>query len=194
MSYLGLTPSEYSTGNTRRLGGIYPGRQCPRRAYPHRGRLGLSLQRQGEPSDATTSRDPPPSDPRHRLEGPGAPLQALPQARGQGEASQRRGRGDRTRARGVHVGHRPASAPCGSSRHGSVRKGGARGRTPCGPGVNVRKKRGPCGQAAGQGPSCPPLAHTHSPLAHTAPGKGRCVPIHPLQQSFDKTTQDPMWR
>jgi transposase len=55
MSYLGLTPSSTRPGNTRRLGGTT--------------RPAMPTQRQGEPSDATASRDPPPSDPRYRLEG-----------------------------------------------------------------------------------------------------------------------------
>jgi Transposase IS116/IS110/IS902 family len=120
MSYLGLTPSEYSSGNTRRLGGITKtGNAHARRtliegawAYRYNAKVSRGIQQRQE---------------------------TLPQAirdiawKAQVRLCKRyrrlvakgkRGRGDRPRARGLHVGHRPASAPCGSSCHGQVTKGG----------------------------------------------------------------------
>ena len=43
MGYLGLVPSEHSSGETTTAGAHHPHRQRPRAAHPRRGGLGLSL-------------------------------------------------------------------------------------------------------------------------------------------------------
>ena len=53
MSYLGLTPSEYSSGERRRQGAHHQGRQHPCPPGPGRRRLGLSLSRQSQSPSAT---------------------------------------------------------------------------------------------------------------------------------------------
>ena len=76
MSYLGLTPSEYSSGERRRQGGIQ-GREQPRPARAGGRRVGLSVSGEGEPKSATPAGEAPGRGPSHRLEGPGAPGQAV---------------------------------------------------------------------------------------------------------------------
>jgi Transposase IS116/IS110/IS902 family len=130
MSYLGLTPSEYSSGERRRLGGITKGGQRPRAPGPHRGGQGVSAPRQGLGGDPS----PPTGSTRghsgHRLASSGPPVWALPPAAGAGQASQYGGRRHRARTGGVHVGDREgAAAPRVAGRshrreHGTSARGG----------------------------------------------------------------------
>ena len=52
MSYLGLTPSEYSSGERRRQGGITKAGQQPRAARAGGRRVGLSVSGEGQPASA----------------------------------------------------------------------------------------------------------------------------------------------
>jgi hypothetical protein len=49
MSYLGLVPSEHSSGGTRRQGGITKGRQWCRTAHADRGGIELSISSPYQP-------------------------------------------------------------------------------------------------------------------------------------------------
>jgi transposase len=78
MAYLGLVPSERSSGTSVRRGGITQGRQCPGPTRPDRGCLDLPHAGEGQPQTARSARAPAPGDPRPRLEGPAPTLPALP--------------------------------------------------------------------------------------------------------------------
>ena len=110
MAYLGLVPSEHSSGGTRRQGGITKaGNGAARRmlieaAWSYRFPARISreqLLRQEESGQA---------DPRHRLEGPGTTVPAVSQARPGGKAADRGHRRDRARAGGLRLGDRQTGA------------------------------------------------------------------------------------
>ena len=71
MKFLGLIPSEYSSGEQRRQGSITKAGQHPCPTSPGRRRLGLSLSRQGQSTSATATRNTAQNDPGHQLESPG---------------------------------------------------------------------------------------------------------------------------
>ena len=109
MSYLGLTPSEYSSGERRRLGGITKaGNGHARRvlieaakAYRHRAKVSEAIS---PPTGSARGH------PGHRLARPGPPVWALPPAAGAGQASQYDSRRHRARTGRVHVGDRESAA------------------------------------------------------------------------------------
>ncbi len=189
MSYLGLTPSEYSSGSTRRLGGItQTGNAHARRtliegawAYRYNAKVSRHIQQRQEAlpqaiRDIAWKAQVRLCKRYRRLLWPKARTRTSWSWRSQ--ASSRR------------FGPLPGTCLLRPimPRQGEEKRH-ARGRTPCGPGVNDRKRS--MWTSRGQGPSCPPLAHPHSPRVHTALGRQRCVPDRSLQQSFDKTNQDP---
>ena len=107
MAYLGLVPSEHSSGSTVRRGGITKaGNALARRVliegawtYRMQARVSRKLHDRIEQSAA--------GDPRHRLEGAAAPVRAL-SAPGRGRQAQGRGdHGDRARDGRLHLGDRP---------------------------------------------------------------------------------------
>jgi hypothetical protein len=112
MSYLGLTPTEYSSGNQQHRGHITKGRQHPR--APAADRSGLELS---APPPPIRPRRPPrrprrARDRRPRLAGPDPPVRPPPRADRQRETLDRRGHRGRSRARRVHLGsHGPGPAP-----------------------------------------------------------------------------------
>jgi transposase len=104
MAYLGLVPSEHSSGSTRRQGGISGA------AHVDRGGMELPI------SSTYWSRSPSApgkveqANPRHSLEGPGATLPSISQARPCGEIEDRDHRRDCARAFGLRLGDREADA------------------------------------------------------------------------------------
>ena len=110
MAYLGLVPSEHSSGGTRRQGGITKaGNGAARRmlieaAWSYRFPARISreqLLRQEESGQA---------NPRYRVEGPGTTVPSISQARPGGEAADRGHRRDRARAGGLRLGNRQTGA------------------------------------------------------------------------------------
>ena len=110
MAYLGLVPSEHSSGGTRRQGGITKaGNGAARRmlieaAWSYRFPARISreqLLRQEGSGQA---------DPRHRMEGTGTAVSAVSQARPGREAADRGHRRDRARTGGLRLGDRQTGA------------------------------------------------------------------------------------
>jgi len=110
MSYVGLHPSEHSSGNARRQGGIGQDRKrsCP--ASVGGRSVGLPLSTQGLPTDPSSSGIVAPGDPRYRLESTAEVVQAFPKTRGSRQAPQCGSYRDRSGAGGVYVGHRPTGS------------------------------------------------------------------------------------
>ena len=78
MAYLGLVPSEHSSGSTRRHGGITKAGNGA--ADVDRGRLELSVPSADQPRAVAASGEPGQADPRHRVEGAGTAVPAVSQA------------------------------------------------------------------------------------------------------------------
>jgi transposase len=93
MSYLGLTPSEYSSGERRRQGGHHEDRQHPCPTRPGRRGLGVSLPRQSQSPLAAPAGKAPEAPPRHQLEGASAAVQTLSTPDGPRQTRQPGGRG-----------------------------------------------------------------------------------------------------
>jgi transposase len=74
MQFLGLVPSEYSTGERRQQGAITNAGPHPCPPRPRRGRLGLPVSGQSQPASATATGKTAQSDPGHQLEGPSPAL------------------------------------------------------------------------------------------------------------------------
>ena len=124
MSYLGLTPSEYSSGERRRQGGITKaGNTHARRAQG----VGLSLSGEGQPASPASSGETSGRDPSHQLEGAGAPVQTVSTTERTWEARQSSRGGDCARDGRVRLGdrsHRPPDAVTA----GNIGQRGVRGR------------------------------------------------------------------
>ena len=113
MAYLGLVPSEHSSGASVKRGGLTKaGNGAARRLlieaawcyrFPARVSRELLLRQEEQPK----------ADPRDRLEGAAAAVRALSQARPHRQAGQCRHRRDRPRTRGLCLGHRPAGVHAG---------------------------------------------------------------------------------
>ena len=105
MNYLGLTPSEYSSGARRQQGSMTKTGQYPCASCPGRRRLGLPVSGQSQSAPATAPGKAPHSDPGHQLEGPGPALQTVSPADGQRQKCQS-GRGRHCPGiECLHVGH-----------------------------------------------------------------------------------------
>ena len=74
MKYLGLIPSEYSSGERRRQGSITQSWQHPCPTRLGRRGLGVSLSGEGQPPPATAARKATSSHPGHQLESPSQAL------------------------------------------------------------------------------------------------------------------------
>jgi hypothetical protein len=75
MAYLGLTPSEYSSGDHRRPRWHHQGREQPRPPRPGGRGVGLSVPGKGEPASATCQRPPHTEPPGSgKLSHPGSPI------------------------------------------------------------------------------------------------------------------------
>jgi transposase len=77
MSYLGLTPSEYSSGGQRRQGGITKAGNGPARRALVEGRLGVPVSGEGQPASAAARGEGPGRRPSDRLEGASPVVQAV---------------------------------------------------------------------------------------------------------------------
>jgi transposase len=107
MAYLGLVPSEHSSGASVKRGGINS-RQRRRPPAVDRGGMELPFPGPAQPRVAVALRAPAQADPRHRLEGASAVVRALSPACPHRQAGQHRHHRDRPRTRWLRVGHRPA--------------------------------------------------------------------------------------
>ena len=103
-AFVGLIPSEYSSGPARRQGGITKAGNGRARRALIEGGVGVSASGQGLAAYSDADRRTAEADSRSRLEGAGPALQALSTARRARQASERRRDGDRARAHRVHVG------------------------------------------------------------------------------------------
>ena len=81
MAYLGLVPSEHSSGASIKRGGITKAGNRRRPPAADRGGLELPFPGPGQPRVAAAPGAPAQADPRHRLEGAAAVVRALSQAR-----------------------------------------------------------------------------------------------------------------
>jgi transposase len=110
MNYLGLTPSEYSSGARRQQGSITKtGNTHARRALIE-GAWGIPVSGQGQSSPPTATGKAPSSDPGHQLESAGPALQTLSPADGQRQKCQSGRRRHCPRIECLHVGHCQAGA------------------------------------------------------------------------------------
>jgi len=105
MSYLGLVPSEYSSGEHRRQGSITKNRKCPCTAVTHRSRVGVYQRSQGQSDYSEQTTESSSAHHRHCLESPTPFVQKVP-----ADVSARKERQDcghccRQRNGGLHVGH-----------------------------------------------------------------------------------------
>ncbi|ASY60908.1 Transposase (plasmid) [Sinorhizobium sp. CCBAU 05631] len=102
MAYLGLVPSEHSSGATRRQGG----KSGERNRTPHvdRGGLELPVSRKGEPRAIAAPGAASKNDPRYGVESAGAALRPLSQAHQGRKAGHDGNHGDRARIIGLRLG------------------------------------------------------------------------------------------
>jgi hypothetical protein len=110
MAYLGLVPSEHSSGASVRRGGLTQGRQQRRPPAVDRSGVELLLPGAGQPRVVAAPGEPAQADPRDRLEGANTVVRALSPARPRRQAGQYRYHRDRPRTGGVCLGHRPQRA------------------------------------------------------------------------------------
>lgn len=89
-AFVGLIPTEGSTGTKRRLGPDHQDRQWSCSQGPGRGSLGIPLSRQDVATDPEEERIAPQGDPGYRLESPGALVQTLSPANRPWQAQQYR--------------------------------------------------------------------------------------------------------
>jgi transposase len=123
MGYLGLVPSEHSSGSSHRQGAITKTRQQSR--PPHPGRSGVELPLPGthERAIADPARRPASRDPRDRLASTAAPVPSLSATERARTAVQHSLRCDRARAGRLYLGYRPARQPASlSSAHLNARR------------------------------------------------------------------------
>src|SRR6202161_2782329 len=104
MAYLGLVPSEHSSGSTRRQGGITKAGNGA--AHVDRGGMELPVSSTYRSRSPSAPRKVEQANPRHSLEGPGATLPSISQASPCGEIEDRDHRRDCARAFGLRVGDR----------------------------------------------------------------------------------------
>ena len=93
MKFLGLIPSEYSSGERRQQGSITKAGNTHARQGSGRRRLGVPLSRQGQSTSPTATRKTTQDDPGHQLEGPSQAVQTIPTTRGTRQTCQHRHRG-----------------------------------------------------------------------------------------------------
>ena len=107
MAYLGLVPSEHSSGSTVRRGWDYQGRQCACASRTDRGRLDLSHAGAGEPETSRSPRAAIRGHPGHCLESAGPVVRAISTPRCIRQAEGRGHHRDRPRDGRLHLGDRP---------------------------------------------------------------------------------------
>ena len=125
MSYLGLMPSEYSSGAAAPAGGYHQGRQQPRAAGAGRRRVGLSLSGEGQPAPPAPLGKAAGRGPGHRLEGAGATLQTVSAVDRARQACQPSRRGDCPRDGRLRLGDRAPCRQCPPDGAGATEADGA---------------------------------------------------------------------
>ena len=106
MAYLGLVPSESSTGEQVRRGGITKAGNSRARRVLIEGAWTYRFPAREEPTAAGAAGGSAEGRVRHRLEGPTPPVRPLPQAHGSRQTAGRGHRRDRARDGGLPVGDR----------------------------------------------------------------------------------------
>src|SRR5712691_3180684 len=106
MAYLGLNPSEHSSGATIRRR-HHQDRQHAGTNLPGRGGLDLSVPAPGEPDHSRPAEGAARADPRRRLEGASATVGALPQAHRCRQAGAQGRGGNRARTGRLYLGDSP---------------------------------------------------------------------------------------
>jgi len=106
MAYVGLHPSEYSSGGTRRQGGIAKTGNAHATAGTCRENLVLPTPGVRLTSDPAAPRSPARGDPRYRLESPTSIVCSLSENAGARQESQPGDHGHRAGTDCLHVGHR----------------------------------------------------------------------------------------
>ena len=110
MAYLGLVPSEHSSGSTRRQGGIPKAGNGAARRMLIEAACRLPVSSTYRSRSPSAPRKVEQANPRHSLEGPGATLPSISQARPCGEIEDRDHRRDCARAFGLRLGDRETDA------------------------------------------------------------------------------------
>ena len=110
MAYLGLVPSEASSGNKRRQGWDYQGGQRCGAPGIDRGCLDLPLPGTDQPRAAGAAGTPCQTHPRYRVESTRTAVPAVPQAHLGREGNLRCDSGDRPRTGGLRLGDRTTGA------------------------------------------------------------------------------------
>jgi hypothetical protein len=110
MAYLGLVPSEHSSGSSGAPRRPDQDRQRPGQASADRSGLDLPHAGPNQPNPARPDRGPAQSCPRHRMEGAGQALRPVPATARKRQGQGRGGRRHSPRARRLPLGHRPAGA------------------------------------------------------------------------------------
>jgi len=108
LAYLGLVPTEHSSGRSRRQGGITEAGNGA--AHADRSRVELSVSGADQPSAAVAAGAAGQACPRHRMEGSGTAVPTVSQARPGGKAADGDHRRDRPRAVGFCLGDRQTDA------------------------------------------------------------------------------------
>ena len=108
MAYLGLVPSEHSSGASVKRGSITKAGNGAARRLLIEAAWSYRFPDSAQPRVAAAPGEPAEADPRHRLEGASPAVHALSQARPHRQAGQCRHHRDRPRAVGLRVGHRSA--------------------------------------------------------------------------------------
>jgi len=111
MAYLGLVPSEHSSGETRKRGRIHPHRQPPRAARARRVRLGLPIPTDHELGDPQAQRGRRARGPGHRMESATPLERQVHEASGSRQKQAANDHCPRARARGLRLEHRASTAP-----------------------------------------------------------------------------------
>jgi len=125
-AFVGLIPSEYSSGRTRRQGGHHQSRQRTGPPRLDRSGVGVPLSRQGLRPHSAAHRHTTETAPRYRVEGAGPPLQTVSSADLTRQASQRGRHRHRPRTDRVHVGDCQGGARVRVTARGNTRsRGGA---------------------------------------------------------------------
>ena len=110
MAYLGLVPSEHSSGGTRRQGGITKAGNGAARRMLIEAAWSYRFPGADQPRAAAAAGGSGQADPRHGVEGAGAAVPAISQARPGGKAADRGHRRDRARTGGLRLGDRQTDA------------------------------------------------------------------------------------
>jgi hypothetical protein len=113
MAYLGLVPSEYSSGDRERRGAITKAGNTHAPARARGGHVALAPPTHAGSGVGGAQRGPTDDVPHPRLAGATAAASSLPASRGARQAPPGRGDGHRPRTRRLHLGRYDAARPSG---------------------------------------------------------------------------------